>query len=81
MHTYFAISSKLIKTGGLNECFQWSQNLIGNKKAKLIKIAKARPNEKQAKIVFEVSKESVTATPNGRYVSLVLLKREEKDGS
>lgn len=75
MRTYFAVSTKKVKMGGLVECLKWAETLIRDKKAKIVKIHEARPNEPLARIVFEVDKKGVRATPNGRTVNLSLLKK------
>ena len=77
MHTYFAVSSKKVFNGSFIQCVKWSNNLLLSQQAKIIKIFKARPNEKNCKIVFEVSRDKgLVPTPHGRTVPASLLKKK-----
>jgi hypothetical protein len=79
MRVYFAISTKLVRMGSFNQCVKWAHSLIEEEKAKIVKIAKARPDEKEARIVCEVSKDGMRIIPSRRYVNLKLLKRQAED--
>jgi hypothetical protein len=79
MHTYFAVSSKEHINGSLQNCIFWAFARVQNQKAKIIKIHKAKPNEKHCKIVFEVSRDQgLVATPHGRSVFISKLKNHHE---
>ena len=80
MRTFFAAIGNIAFMGGLPECIAWAEVQIENRKARIVKILKARPNQKDARIIFEVTKDGTHATSNGRTISLSLLKRALKDG-
>ena len=79
MKTFYAVSSKLVKIGGLMECIYWAKSLIQNEKAKIVKIFMARPDEKEARAVFEVTCDGVIVIPCGRKIPIADLKRMLKD--
>jgi hypothetical protein len=80
MKTFFAVSSKLVIIGGLMDCKRWADSLIQNHKAKIVKIFVARPDEKQARIVFEITKEGMREVSTGRTIPITDLKRKLNNG-
>lgn len=81
MHSYFAVSTKLIKKGSSNQCVLWASDMIDSKTAKIIKIHKARPHDTNARIIIEVTQDGIRLTPNGRTVSLALLKSTKSNAT
>ncbi|NCC61989.1 MAG: hypothetical protein EOM12_13860 [Verrucomicrobiae bacterium] len=80
MHVYFATSSKLARMGSFTDCLSWANERLAAREAKIVKIFQARPNEKNAPIIGEVTKEGYFRTPGGRSVYLAQLKKALKDG-
>lgn len=80
MRVYFAALSKTAFVGSLPQCINWANEQIDSRKARTVKILKARPNELKARIIFEVTKDGTRATRNGRVINLALLKSVSKHG-
>ncbi|GEM_PF-2342268 len=78
---YYAVSGRTVKSGGMLELCHWAQDRIANNKAKIVKILKARPGERTARIVLEVTREGIAETRHGRVMLLSVLKKaEQKNG-
>ena len=80
MKVFFATTTKLTKIGGLQECLIWAHARIQAKEAKIVKIFRARPDNINARIIGEVTKDGHFATNGGRQVPLSLLKKALKNG-
>lgn len=75
MRCYFAVSGHLVQPGKFADLCKWAEHRISAKKAKIVKIIKARPNEKTGRIVFEITADGIFPTPHGRSVLLHTLKK------
>lgn len=80
MAFYFAVSSKLVFMGSLQDCLENAQNMIADKKAKIVKIFRARAGDKKAFIIGEVTKDGFRDTPHSRCIDLKILTNEAKNG-
>ena len=80
MHTFYAIISKEACIGSLPECIRWANDRIENKQARIVKIAKARPEDQNCQIIYEVDRAGVRACHSGRVINLCLLKKAVKHG-
>lgn len=80
MHTFAAVISKDAKIGSLQACIDWGQGLIEDKKAKIVKIVKARPQEAHARVIFEITKDGLFKTPHGTVIDLNLVRKADKNG-
>ncbi|MAM34835.1 MAG: hypothetical protein CMH28_07150 [Micavibrio sp.] len=81
MHTHFAIISKTAYQGSLSECINWAEERIEAKKAKIVKIVIARPEDIKCQIIYEVDRAGVRACHSGRVIDLCLLKKAVKNGA
>lgn len=79
MHLYAAIASRQVKLGSLYQCVEWGAELINHSKAKIIKIAKVRPEDKDAPIIMEQTKNVIFWVANGRKINTRMLKVASKN--
>lgn len=75
MHVYYAVTGNIAKPGAWHDLCVWSQQRIAQHKAKIIKIVKARPGERYARIIMEITADGARLTPNGRSIYLAALKK------
>ena len=80
MFTFAAVSSKRAKIGSMSECVDWGLKMVQDRNAKIVKIVKARPEDKRGRVIFEITTEGLFRTPYGRLIDLKLVRRAEKDG-
>ncbi|MBK67960.1 MAG: hypothetical protein CMP22_07505 [Rickettsiales bacterium] len=81
MATYFAISSKDIKCGGLTECIQWAHTLVQSNKAKIIKVIRVRSCEKSGRVIMDISRDGICPVKRGRLIAVSKVRKIIKDGA
>lgn len=80
MIVFFAATSKHAYQDSLRGCLNWADSQIEQKKARIVKIFKARPEDNHVPIIGEVTEEGFKNSTRARGVNLKLLKRLEKSG-
>jgi len=69
MRSYFAAQGKRTYTGGWQAVLSWATEQA-KKDPVPVKIIKARPGERQGRVVAEVTQEGIRAIRDGRQVSV-----------
>tara|TARA_B100001093_G_C26611296_1_gene920317 strand:- start:84 stop:326 length:243 start_codon:yes stop_codon:yes gene_type:complete len=75
MQLYIAMDKAHFKNGSLIECLKWSEHRVLFSPEAIIKILKARPNEKNAVIHYEVAIDGIRCISGGRVIPMSKIKR------
>lgn len=79
MHVYYAVTGNdTARAGALLELCAWAVAHVTSRKAKIVKILKARPNERHARIVLEITQDGTTIIRHGRTLALGTLKKAKR---
>lgn len=70
MKCFIAKHGSMIFTGSWYACTNWAIQQVSKEDTCIIKIYQARGGEKNARIVSEVSNNTISHIANGRYMSL-----------
>lgn len=80
MHTYIAITGQgNATTGGWFQCLQWAKQQIEDT-VTVVKVFVAKPGEKEARVVGEVSLDGVRFLPGERQLAIRKLLKELPNG-
>ena len=70
MRVIFCKYRKRLHTGNLVTCLTWATRMALAKNV-LIQVFSIRPESKEAKLLFEVSKEGIRPIPSGNYARIL----------
>ena len=80
MPLFYAQSQEQVIVSSLSRCFKWAHVRLQRDNDAVIKILKARPQEKYARVVIEVTKDGWVGIPDGRLMPLSKLNKAATDG-
>ncbi len=80
MPLFYAQSQELAMIGSLSSCFRWAKASIDRDGNAVVKILKARPQEKYARVIIEVTKDGWIGIRDGRLIALSKLNKVATNG-
>lgn len=77
MHAYLAESGTLQYRGSLGASLAWAATCVASNRSRIIKVFRARPDEKHMRIVAEITATGVRFIEGGRFTKM---RRSDRDG-
>ena len=75
MRSFFAIYKSQAISGSFSQCLNWGVALAREHPKSVIKILTARPEDKNAKVVFEIADQEILKIHDGRLFPVKRIKK------
>ena len=80
MRTFFAVQGSRAISGSFSQCLNWGVAFVRQHPEAIIKILTARPEDQNAKVIYEIANQEIIQIHNGRLFSLKRIKKALDNG-
>lgn len=80
MQCHYALCGDCVIRGSLMQCLLWSQNRVYMSSSSVAKILKAKPDQKDATIIFDVTIDGINHISDGRKLPVKRLDKAVNHG-